>query len=264
MSQSPRSRPSPPSREGESSTTHTSSEIHDRPRLPPPPFLHRGPPPPFLRGETAPTPPFIHCGPPGMAAFPLFRPTPFYPPYLGPGPPTPQAPSPALASFLKRRAESDAPGEHPDPAVQPVKKVRRIFTNSRERWRQQNVNGAFAELRKLVPTHPPDKKLSKNEILRLTIKYIKLLDQILEYQKRESGEWHDGDHRDRASREEGDRDERAASPMLSTPGSSFYGDTTDEEDEDMWLCGWHFQIRKQYVNMVCTDWSLGPCQRQLT
>lgn len=47
---------------------------------------------------------------------------------------------------------------------------RRIFTNSRERWRQQNVNGAFAELRKLVPTHPPDKKLSKNEILRLAIR----------------------------------------------------------------------------------------------
>jgi len=54
----------------------------------------------------------------------------------------------------------------------PVRKVvRRMFTNSRERWRQQNVNGAFAELRKLIPTHPPDKKLSKNEILRLAIRY---------------------------------------------------------------------------------------------
>ena len=49
--------------------------------------------------------------------------------------------------------------------------VRKLFTNSRERWRQQNVSGAFAELRKLVPTHPPDKKLSKNEILRIAIRY---------------------------------------------------------------------------------------------
>uniref|UniRef100_A0AAY4AAJ3 Stem cell protein n=1 Tax=Denticeps clupeoides TaxID=299321 RepID=A0AAY4AAJ3_9TELE len=57
--------------------------------------------------------------------------------------------------------------------------VRRIFTNSRERWRQQNVNGAFAELRKLIPTHPPDKKLSKNEILRLAMKYINFLSQLL-------------------------------------------------------------------------------------
>ncbi|XP_010869678.2 T-cell acute lymphocytic leukemia protein 1 homolog [Esox lucius] len=60
--------------------------------------------------------------------------------------------------------------------------VRRIFTNSRERWRQQNVNGAFAELRKLIPTHPPDKKLSKNEILRLAMKYINFLAKLLDDQ----------------------------------------------------------------------------------
>ena len=89
------------------------------------------------------------------------------------------------------------------------------------------MNGAFAELRKLVPTHPPDKKLSKNEILRLTIKYIKLLDQILEYQKRESGEWEEGENGTRVV-----KDTRPTSPMLSTPGSSFYGDTTDEDDDE--------------------------------
>lgn len=65
---------------------------------------------------------------------------------------------------------------------------RRNFTNSRERWRQQNVNGAFAELRRLVPTHPPDKKLSKHEILKLTIKYIGLLSGVLEYQKAQTNE----------------------------------------------------------------------------
>lgn len=54
-----------------------------------------------------------------------------------------------------------------------------MFTNSRERWRQQNVNGAFAELRKLLPTHPPDRKLSKNEVLRLAMKYIGFLVRLL-------------------------------------------------------------------------------------
>ncbi|KAK3881094.1 hypothetical protein Pcinc_014445 [Petrolisthes cinctipes] len=63
--------------------------------------------------------------------------------------------------------------------------IRKVFTNTRERWRQQNVSGAFAELRRLVPTHPPDKKLSKNEILRLTIRYIKLLNSVLEWQQRQ-------------------------------------------------------------------------------
>ena len=53
--------------------------------------------------------------------------------------------------------------------------------------RQQNVNGAFADLRRLVPTYPPDKKLSKNEILRLAIKYIRLLMAVLDYQKQEEG-----------------------------------------------------------------------------
>ncbi|KAJ6224798.1 hypothetical protein RDWZM_003343 [Blomia tropicalis] len=72
--------------------------------------------------------------------------------------------------------------ESTSPLSQPCTS-KRYFTNSRERWRQQNVNGAFNDLRRLVPTYPPDKKLSKNEILRLAIKYIRLLSNVLEYQK---------------------------------------------------------------------------------
>ena len=57
--------------------------------------------------------------------------------------------------------------------------VKRMFTNTRERWRQKNVNHAFGELRKLLPTYPYDKKLSKNEILRLAMRYIQFLDKLL-------------------------------------------------------------------------------------
>ncbi|XP_054630328.1 T-cell acute lymphocytic leukemia protein 2 [Dunckerocampus dactyliophorus] len=60
--------------------------------------------------------------------------------------------------------------------------TRKVFTNTRERWRQHNVNTAFAELRKLIPTHPPEKKLSKNEILRLAMRYINFLVRLLENQ----------------------------------------------------------------------------------
>ena len=52
-------------------------------------------------------------------------------------------------------------------------------TTKRERWRQHNVNMAFSDLRKLLPTHPPDKKLSKVDILRSSIKYIRFLDSVL-------------------------------------------------------------------------------------
>lgn len=57
--------------------------------------------------------------------------------------------------------------------------LKRLYTNSRERWRQQHVNLAFAELRKLLPTYPPERKLSKNEILRLSMKYIRFLDRLI-------------------------------------------------------------------------------------
>ncbi|XP_054419499.1 protein lyl-1 [Pteronotus mesoamericanus] len=93
--------------------------------------------------------------------------------YIGPAGPFSIFPS----SRLKRRPSHCelelAEGQ------QPQKVARRVFTNSRERWRQQNVNGAFAELRKLLPTHPPDRKLSKNEVLRLAMKYIGFLVRLL-------------------------------------------------------------------------------------
>ncbi|XP_012376948.2 protein lyl-1 [Dasypus novemcinctus] len=112
-------------------------------QLPPPLALHYHPHP-FLNS--------LYVGPPGP--FSLFA-----------------------SSRLKRRpshCELDLADGH-----QPQKVARRVFTNSRERWRQQNVNGAFAELRKLLPTHPPDRKLSKNEVLRLAMKYIGFLVRLL-------------------------------------------------------------------------------------
>ncbi|XP_013881742.1 helix-loop-helix protein 1, partial [Austrofundulus limnaeus] len=51
---------------------------------------------------------------------------------------------------------------------------------SRERVRVMTFNEAFAELRKLLPTLPPDKKLSKIEILRLAICYISYLNHVLD------------------------------------------------------------------------------------
>ncbi len=117
----------------------------------------------------------------------------------------------------------------------PVRKIqRRVFTNSRERWRQQNVNGAFAELRRLVPTHPPDKKLSKNEILRLTIKYIDLLDKVVKHQKREQGELENNNEEDKTSdatgRKKNTVEIQPDSPDLSSPGSSYY-DAEDSDDD---------------------------------
>ena len=51
---------------------------------------------------------------------------------------------------------------------------------TRERMRVEAFNVAFVELRKLLPTLPPDKKLSKIEILRLAICYIAYLNHVLD------------------------------------------------------------------------------------
>uniref|UniRef100_A0A8C2IW87 Stem cell protein n=2 Tax=Cyprinidae TaxID=7953 RepID=A0A8C2IW87_CYPCA len=112
--------------------------------------------------------------------------------------------------------------------------VRRIFTNSRERWRQQNVNGAFAELRKLIPTHPPDKKLSKNEILRLAMKYINFLAKLLNDQDDMVG----GEAPARATRDATLARDDLLQEMLSpnsSCGSLLDGDASPEsftEDQD--------------------------------
>lgn len=53
---------------------------------------------------------------------------------------------------------------------------------SRERTRVEAFNVAFGQLRQLLPTLPPDKKLSKIEILRLAICYIAYLNHVLDSQ----------------------------------------------------------------------------------
>lgn len=56
----------------------------------------------------------------------------------------------------------------------------RLAHATRERIRVEAFNVAFAELRRLLPTLPPDKKLSKIEILRLAICYIAYLNDVLD------------------------------------------------------------------------------------
>ncbi|XP_043928875.1 helix-loop-helix protein 2 [Protopterus annectens] len=85
--------------------------------------------------------------------------------------------------------EGDGKGKiaHPQQLSREEKRRRRRATAkyrsahaTRERIRVEAFNVAFAELRKLLPTLPPDKKLSKIEILRLAICYISYLNHVLD------------------------------------------------------------------------------------
>ncbi|OPJ66612.1 hypothetical protein AV530_016634 [Patagioenas fasciata monilis] len=84
-------------------------------------------------------------------------------------------------------ADSDHPSSAPSDPDREEKRRRRRATAkyrsahaTRERIRVEAFNLAFAELRKLLPTLPPDKKLSKIEILRLAICYISYLNHVLD------------------------------------------------------------------------------------
>lgn len=132
----------------------------------------------------------------------------------------------------------------------PQKLARRVFTNSRERWRQQNVNGAFSELRKLIPTHPPDKKLSKNEILRLAMKYINFLVQLLNDQTSDQVCKGTTEGQERRKKDGSEALGNSSSPsrknrdstdsmtvLTASSGSSCCGDTDSEESTGPRTCG---------------------------
>lgn len=88
--------------------------------------------------------------------------------------------TPFAIAFFSRTEFSTSDIENRLLAAKTLGVERSMFaTSKRERWRQQNVNMAFLELRKILPTYPPDKKLSKVDILRRSIKYIRFLDSVL-------------------------------------------------------------------------------------
>ncbi|XP_037617797.1 helix-loop-helix protein 2-like [Sebastes umbrosus] len=104
-------------------------------------------------------------------------------------------PESILSGLKSAGCTSDEPGgedERPkcksdQPLTREEKRRRRRATAkyrsahaTRERIRVEAFNVAFAELRKLLPTLPPDKKLSKIEILRLAICYISYLNHVLD------------------------------------------------------------------------------------
>ncbi|OZC04840.1 Helix-loop-helix DNA-binding domain protein [Onchocerca flexuosa] len=51
--------------------------------------------------------------------------------------------------------------------------------NRTERDRQLQINSAFLQLRQIIPSYPINKKMSKQEILRGAIRYLRILEYLL-------------------------------------------------------------------------------------
>ena len=75
-----------------------------------------------------------------------------------------------------------AVGGHQRPAVKRKRKstpTQRVAANIRERRRMCSLNAAFDRLRRRVPAFPHEKKLSRIQTLRLAIRYIVFMSQLV-------------------------------------------------------------------------------------
>lgn len=86
----------------------------------------------------------------------------------------------SVKSSLHQASNPDQPSRQERRRHRRATEKYRMAHATRERVRVEAFNSAFAELRQLLPTLPPDKKLSKIEILRLAICYIAFLNHVLD------------------------------------------------------------------------------------
>ncbi|XP_067952098.1 basic helix-loop-helix transcription factor scleraxis-like [Watersipora subatra] len=84
--------------------------------------------------------------------------------------------SPPVHEFLQQpKVETSCTATRPQiPCTQDI-----AVGSTKERDRTHSVNTAFFELRTLIPTEPPNRKLSKIETLRLAASYISHLHTVL-------------------------------------------------------------------------------------
>ena len=90
-----------------------------------------------------------------------------------------------LSSTMDERKKSIQDGQKPRlKAQRKSTHARRLSANQKERRRTQNINTAFAELRRCIPNVPQDTKLSKIRTLRLATSYIGYLQEVLRAEQR--------------------------------------------------------------------------------
>ena len=74
---------------------------------------------------------------------------------------------------------NSVPTQHRYQTTRAATRENRKSSNVRERTRTHSVNDGFLTLRSLIPTDPPERKLSKIETLRLATSYIWHLNSVL-------------------------------------------------------------------------------------
>ena len=77
-------------------------------------------------------------------------------------------------------AQGGHPAKHtPRVAVEPIKRVRRVRANDRERKRMKSLNRALESLKKCIPVPQSKRRVTKLEVLRIACSYIRSLSETL-------------------------------------------------------------------------------------
>lgn len=70
-------------------------------------------------------------------------------------------------------------GRHARAVIEPMKKVRRVRANDRERRRMKSLNRALESLKKCLPVPQSKRRVTKLEVLRIACSYIRSLSDTL-------------------------------------------------------------------------------------
>lgn len=85
----------------------------------------------------------------------------------------------APGTWMKSHKDCDNDTAHAQIPIEPMKRVRRLRANDRERRRMRSLNRALESLKKCIPVPKGKRRVTKLEILRIACNYIRSLSDTL-------------------------------------------------------------------------------------
>lgn len=90
-------------------------------------------------------------------------------------------------TWIKSHMDCDNGRAHAQIPIEPMKRVRRLRANDRERRRMKSLNRALESLKKCIPVPKSKRRVTKLEILRIACNYIRSLSDALKGENSSTG-----------------------------------------------------------------------------
>ena len=93
----------------------------------------------------------------------------------------------AHGTWTKPHRDCNNTGGHAQVQIEPMKRIRRLRANDRERRRMRSLNRALESLKKCIPVPKSKRRVTKLEILRIACNYIRSLSDTLKGENAPAG-----------------------------------------------------------------------------